>query len=437
MSSEPDTIDVLDVDYTPIRNFGLLVLMVTVGIFGTWSYFAPIGSSALALGSVAVKSHRKTVQHLDGGIIQKIFVKDGDLVEAGQQLMLLDDTQINAQMEMLKGQYISHKSLSERLTAERNNKQKVLFSSELTEMSDSRVKEAIEGQRNIFKARKNSHQGEMAVLQQRIQQLDSKISGLVAQRVSKKELAGSYVKEIKGLRKLLADGFVEKQRLRDLERNLTLTKGDIATLTSDIATTQMQRGETRLQILQNEKKLQEDVAHQLEDANAKLFDIFARLQAVKDKKARAKIKAPVKGSVFNLSIYTEGGVITAGSPILDIVPEGVDLIIRVQISPLDIDRVRMGAVAEVRFSAFSNKTIPTLEGVLTAISADSFVDEKTGNSFYQATVELTEESRVNLGDLKLIPGMPVEVLVNTGERTLFEYLMQPISDAFARAFIEE
>ncbi len=436
--TEIDSTDIpFNIDHKPVRNLGILVLLVTFGVFGTWSFLAPIDSSALAIGSVAVKSHRKTVQHLDGGIIRKILVKEGDSVIAGADLVILDDTQINAQLKMLRGQFIAHKSLSERLEAERNKMSEIRFSHILNEMDDDRVQQALEGQRNIFKARKISHEGAMAVLRQRIQQLESKISGLTAQRKSKKELANSFNKEIKGLAKLLADGYVEKQRLLDLERNLTITKGDIATITSEIATTQMQRGETQLEILQSDKKIQEDIAHQFEETNVKLFDIFARLQAIEDKKNRTVIKAPVTGVVFNLSIYTEGGVITSGAPILDLVPEGVDLIIRAQVSPLDIDRVTIGAIAEVRFSAFSNKTTPTMEGEVKKISADSLINESNGIPFYLATIELTYDSQNKLGDLKLIPGMPVEVLINTGERTLFEYLMQPISDAFAKSFIEE
>jgi membrane fusion protein, epimerase transport system len=421
----------------PIRIVGYIILLLTFGVFGTWSFIAPIDSSALAVGTVSVKNHRKTVQNLDGGIISKLLVKDGDAVKAGDNLVILDDTQIKAQLEMLGGQFITQKSLSDRLKAESNQLSKIKFSPELLAMNDERVQEAIQGQTHIFTSRKNTYTGEINVLQQRIQQLNSKIVGLNAQKESKQNLVVSYGEEIKDLKELLAEGFADKQRLRDLERNHTMVSGEIATLTSDIASTQMQRGETELEILQTEKKFQEDVANQQEEANAQLFDITERLRAVKDKASQTLIKAPVNGLVFNLSVYTEGGVISPGKPILDIVPKDEDLIINAQVAPLDIDRVKIGSIAEVRFSAFNSKTTPTMEGVVNKVSADSFVNESTGAQYYLATIDLTADSQKKLGDLKLVPGMPAEVLINTGERTFFEYLMQPITDAFARSFIEE
>jgi epimerase transport system membrane fusion protein len=421
----------------PIRIIGYVILLLTFGVFGTWSFIAPIDSSSLAQGTVMVKSHRKTIQNLDGGIISKLLVKDGDVVKAGDNLLILDDTQIKAQLELLRGQFISGKSLSDRLHAERVQLSKIKFSPELLTMHDDRVQEAIQGQTHIFTSRKNSYVGEIKVLQQRIQQLNSKIVGLNAQIDSKKHLVVSYGEEIDDLQELLAQGFADKQRLRDLERNHTLVSGEIATLTSEIASTQMQRGETELQILQTEKKFQEDVANQQEEVNAQLFEITEKLHAVEDKASQTVIKAPVSGIVFNLSIYTEGGVISPGKPILDIVPEDEDLVITAQVSPLDIDRIKIGSIAEVRFSAFKSKTTQTMEGVISKLSADSLINEKTGAQYYLATIDLTEDSQKKLGNLKLIPGMPAEVLINTGERTFFEYLMQPVTDAFARSFIEE
>lgn len=434
-----DTQEILNVvtDDKPIRRLGYAIILLTFGVFGTWSAVAPIDSSVLATGTVAVKSHRKTVQHLDGGIISKLLVKDGDKVKAGDTLLLLDDTQVKAQLEMLRGQFITQKSLSDRLQSERDQLSAIKFSKALLDMHDERVQEAIKGQQHIFDSRKNSYRGEIEVLKQRIQQLNAKKEGLTAQRTSKQSLVGSYGDEVKDLKELVAQGFADKQRLRDLERNFTSINGEIATLASDIASTDMQRGETQLQIVQTEKKFQEDVANLQEEANAQLFDITERLHAVEDKELQSVIKAPVSGVIFNLSIYTEGGVITAGKPILDIVPEDEDLVISAQVSPMDIDRIKIGAISEIRFSAFNSKTTPTMEGVINKVSADSFVNEANGTQYYLATVNLTKDSEQKLGNLKLLPGMPAEVLINTGERTLFEYLMQPLTDAFARAFIEE
>lgn len=436
MPSAPN-LPVVHTDDRPIRWIGYLVLIATLGVFGIWSYLAPIDASSLAPGNVTVKSHRKTVQHLDGGIVSKLLIKDGDSVKAGDDLVILDDVQIKAQVEMLRGQWLAQQALSDRLNAERSQQSSIRFSPKLNELKDARVQEAIATQNHSFQVRKSNHQGEISVLKQGIEQLGSKIAGLKAQKDSKHKLAASYLEEIQDLKELLAQGFADKQRLRELERNHTLTTGEIATLVTDLASAELQKGEMQIEILQSERKFQEDIAKQLEEVSAQLFDTNERLQAVLDKEQRTVIKAPASGIIFNLAVHTEGGVIAPGNPILDIVPEAEELIITAQVSPIDIDKIKVGAVSEVRFTAFDNKTTPVLEGKVGKISADSFSNEKNGNQYYLADIELTPNSQKDLGELKLIPGMPAEVLINIGSRTLFEYLMQPITDAFARTFNED
>jgi len=428
---------VLNTDDKPIRRIGFLILFIMIGIFGTWSFIAPIDSSALASGTVVVKSHRKTIQHLEGGIVNEINVRDGDLVEVGDSLLNLDGTQIKAQIKILQGQYISAAAISSRLKTERTQKKEISFSDDLKQLNDSRVQEAIAGQTQIFIARRNSLQGELGILKQRIGQLSLKIKGLKTQQKSNHQLLTLYAEEIADLKELLADGFADKQRLRELQRQHTQANSDIAALMTEIASTQMQQGETKLQILQTERKFQEEVATQLEEVNSELFSISEQLVVAKDQDRRSLIVAPVKGMILGMSAHTKGGVIGPGQAILDIVPEDEELIINAQVAPLDIDRIQIGTKAEVRFSAFNSKTTPVMEGRVQTISADSLLDEVTGMQYYQAKIELTPESYKRLGGLVLIPGMPAEVLINTGERTMFEYLVQPLTDAFARSFIEE
>lgn len=427
----------VNTDDKPVRLIGFIILFVMIGIFGTWSFIAPIDSSALATGVVAVKSHRKTIQHLEGGIVSEINVGDGDLVEVGQTLLTLDGTQVKAQIKILQGQYISAAAIGARLDAERQNATKVFFPIELKELKDSRVQETIEGQAQIFMARRNSLQGELSILKQRIGQLGLKIKGYETQQESKHKLLFSYAEEIEDLRNLLANGFTDKKRLRELERQHTQTNSEVAGFITEIASTRMQQGETELQILQTERKFQEDVATQLEEANAELYSITEQLVVAGDKVQRSVIVAPVKGMILGMSAHTQGGVIGAGQAVLDIVPEDEELIIDVQVAPLDIDRIQIGTSAEVRFSAFNSNTTPVMIGKVQTISADSLQDQVTNMQYYQVKIELTPESYMRLGGLVLIPGMPAEVFINTGKRTLFEYLMQPLSDAFARSFIEE
>ena len=424
-------------DDRSVRTIGIIILVVTFGILGTWGYLAPIDSAALAPGYVAVKSHRKTVQHLDGGIVSQLLAKDGDVVKAGDVLLILDGTEVKAQLEILRGQHITLAAQLARLIAERDQLNQIKFPDDLQDLSDAHIAEARHGESQIFTSRKSAYQGEISVLNQRASQLSAKIKGLEGQRTSKQELMKSYGDEVHDLKELLAEGFANKQRLRDIERNHANATSDVAALSAEIAGNEIQIGETKLQILQIQKKFQEEVAAKLGEVQAELYDVAQRLLATTDKVIRTEIKAPANGRVLGLSVHNVGGVITPGKPILDIVPQKEELIIDAQVSPMDIDRVIVGLLAEVRFSAFKQALTPKMQGKVINLSADRLTDEKTGMPYYQAQVELTPDSFEKLGDMELVPGMPAEVLINTGERTVFEYLMQPITNAFARAFIED
>jgi epimerase transport system membrane fusion protein len=323
------------------------------------------------------------------------------------------------------------------LEAERDGKPKVIYPEGLNNVSDSRAIEAKRTEEQIFTSRKNAHEGEMAVLKQRIGQLNSKVDGLKGQQASKQDLLTSYKEELRDLKELLAEGFVDKQRLRDVERQHSLNSGEISALSAEIAGSQIQIGETKLEILQLEKKFQEEVAGKLSEAQAELYDVTQRMLAIRDKVVRIDIKAPVDGRVMGLAVHTLGGVILPGHPILEIVPQQEELVIEAQVTPLDVDRVNIGLVAEVRFSAFKQAITPVIEGKVINLSADRLIEEKTGTPYYLAQIELTPDSYQKMQHLELVPGMPVEVLIKTGERTVFEYLTKPISNAFARAFIED
>ncbi len=428
---------VLVTDDRPIRHIGNIVIIATIGIFGVWSYFAPLDSSALAPGFVAVKSHRKTVQHLDGGIVRELLVKEGAVVKEGDVLIRLDDTAIKAEQDILRSQQITLSAQVARLTAERDRKERVVFPESLLDDSDPRAIEAKLAETQVFQARKLSHEGEVSMLKQRSSQLSMRVGGLQGQRTAKQSLSESYKDELKDLRELLAEGFTGKQRVRDIERNLTLATGEIAALTSEIATDQLQIGEAQMQILQSEKQFQEGVAGKLGESQAQLYDVSQRLLATRERMARTEIRAPSAGRVLGLAVHNPGTVIGSGRPILDVVPQKEELIVTAQVSTMDIDRVHEGLKAEVRFSSFKQALAPKVEGTVTVLSADRLSDERSGMSYYQAQIELTPESYEKLGDIELLPGMPAEVLINTGERTVLEYLLQPITNAMSRAFIED
>ncbi|MDX9874763.1 MAG: HlyD family type I secretion periplasmic adaptor subunit [Spongiibacteraceae bacterium] len=417
-----------------IRRIGYTILILVFGVFGGWAALAPLDSAALAPGVVTVKSYRKTVDHLEGGIVREIHVRDGDQVRAGDVLLVLDPTQVAAELEAVRSQLAAYEALEARLIAERDGLPELSFEDD---SSDPRVVAARLSEQAIFKARREARLGETAVLEQRIGQLREQIRGLRAVIASKEELIASHREEIADLSALLEEGFVDKQRLREQERAYHRLQAEIADHNSAVARTDVQIGETELQILQLKKDSQEEVANQLAEVQTRVYELRERLAALQDRLTRTVIRAPESGMVLGMQVHTIGAAIRPATPIMDIVPDSGDLIVEAKISPVDIDRVAVGKLADIRFSAFKSSTTHVIEGRLVQISADRLVDETNGMPYYLGRLELTEKGRRDLGELVLVPGMPAEVLINTGERTLVQYLVQPATNALARSLIED
>jgi len=418
------------------RLIGFAIVFVTFGIFGTWATFAPLESAALAPGVVTVQSYRKTVQHLEGGIVKELLAHDGDMVAAGDPLIVLDDTQLRAEYGMTRSQLVASQAMEARLVAERDGLGTIDFG-RMLEADTRRAQEARESENRIFNARRGSRLGEISVLQKRIGQLNEQISGLQSMISTKRKLETSYSGEIGELRELLSEGYVDKQRLLEQERKLGMLRAEIADHQSDIIRTKLQISETELQIVQLNKDFSSEVVGQLAEVQTRVFDLQERISALEDRISRVVIRAPEDGMILGMKIHTVGGVVGPGTPLLDIVPSVSDLIVEAQVSPIDIDRVSVGKKADIRFSAFKNATTPEIEGKVVQLSADRLMNEQTGMPYYLARVALTEEGIQALGALKLQPGMPAEVLINTGSRTMLQYLMQPATDAFARSMIED
>lgn len=436
MPNVPDSGFNLDISDRVPRTIGLYIVLTVFGGFGLWAMLAPLDSAALAPAVVIVKNYHKTVQHLEGGIVSEILVTDGQLVEQGQKLLVLDATQARAELGILKGQYFTTRAMDNRLAAERDSLDTVDFSADL-DVGDMRALEAIKNEELIFEARRSDRLGEIEVLGQRIVQLESQIQGLRALVASKGEIVSSYNEEVNDLTELLSEGYVDKRRLRELQRGLSRSVGEVADHRASIAQAEVKIGETRLHILQLNKRFTTEVVDQLAETQARVYDLRERISAIQDRLRRTVITAPVEGIVMGMNTHTIGGVVRPGETLLDIVPEHAELVIDARVAPMDIDRVSVGMEATIRFSAFKNATTPILHGILRNISADRLVDEQTGIPYYLVRVEVSDESKKMLGSLVLIPGMPAEVLIKTGERTLFEYLVQPARNAFARSLIED
>ena len=419
---------------TPVR-IGLTIFALVFGVFGGWAVFAPIDGAAYAPGEVTVESQNKSVQHLEGGIIAEILVGNGDLVEPGQPLINLDRTQPQAQLDVARNQYMANLVREARLIAQRDGAVSIAWPATL-DQNDPATREEINAQTYIFETRKTALEGNVDVLEQRIGQLENRVIGMEASRASRLLLAGSYEAELEDTRQLLDQGFSDRIRLRELERNFANFSGEAGELAANIASTEMQVGETRLQIQQIEKDFSNEVAAEFAETRTNLNDLLERIIALEDVVERTVIRSPDGGYVTGMQTHTVGGVISPGMIIADIVPEDDELVIEAQVSPNDIDRVALNQEANIRFSAFGNMT-PTIYGEVTNLSADSFQDQNTGLSYYTAEIMVTPDGMDDLGELVLMPGMPAEVFITTGERTFLQYLFKPFSNAVARSFRED
>lgn len=417
------------------KRIGMTLMFFVFVVFGGWAVLAPLDGAAFAPGTVTVKSYKKVVQHLEGGIVADILARDGDLVEQGQPLLILDDTQSTASLEIANTQHISLRAKETRLIAERDGLDQVAYPRGFS-TQDARVQQEVNAQNEIFAARKAANEGRAEILQQRINQLQNQVMGMQALRKAKEQLAASYEDELRETQALLEQGFSEKTRLRQAERSFASFSGEAAELTANIAATEVQIGEARLQILQQDSDFQNEVVTELGEVQTSLQDARERVTALEDLVSRTTVVAPDTGVVNGMQVHTIGGVIGPGSPIAEIVPESDELVIEASVNTIDIDRVSEGQEARVRFSTFGSSA-PTIFGEVISLSADAMQNEATGMSFYLARVEVYEDGMTDLGDLALMPGMPAEVYINTGARTFIQYLFKPLSNAVARSFNED
>lgn len=417
------------------RRAGILIAVAVFGVFGLWATLAPLNGAAHAPGTVTVRSYRQVVQHLEGGMVSEINAQNGDFVEAGAPLLALDSTQSLAQLEIANAGFAALTTIEARLIAERDGLDSIVYPASLSAAGANAVEE-MAVQTQIFEARKAAREGGIAVLEQRIEQLKSRVTGLEAMKLSKEELVASFADELADVRLLLEEGFADKIRLRELERNHSVLKGEDAELVATISSTEMQIGETQLQILQTNNEFQSEVVNQLGEVQTSLKDARERTTALHDVVNRTVVRAPVSGVVNSMQYHTIGAVIGPGNPIADIVPQSDELVVEARVSPVDIDRVTIGQEATIRFSAFSS-SVPTIFGTVLGVSADAMVDQQTGMPYYMARVQVTPEGMTELGGLALVPGMPAEVFIASGSRTFFQYVMKPFSNALARSLIED
>ncbi len=416
---------------------GFVVIALFFGVFGGWSALAPLDSAAIAPGVVRVDTNRKTVQHLEGGIIKDIKVRDGDTVTMGQILIELDDTQARATLDLLRGRKMAAGALEARLVAERDGTRAIEFPQWLLDDDDPAKADVIAGQTKIFEARRKSLDTQAAILKQRIAQFSEEIVGLKGQIGSENKQLALILEEIGDVQTLFDKGLAEKPRLLALQRLAAEIEGNRSQNEANIARIKQSIGETRLQIIELKAAMIGEVVEQHREVQSELFDLEERMLASQDILKRTVIRAPLDGTVVALQVYTREGVISPGAPILDIVPSQDRLVISAQIDPNDIDVVHIGQKAEVRFTAFSRRDTVPVEGIVASVSADRLTDETSGKSYFLARISLPDEALEALNDAELVSGMQAEVMIITGERTLLDYILNPLSRSIDRSLRED
>jgi HlyD family type I secretion membrane fusion protein len=415
---------------------GYLIVTVTFFVLGAWSAIAKLDSAVVASGVVAVESNRKTVQHLEGGIINEILVREGQRVKQGDILFRIDPTQVQANFDLQQNQLYAALTQEARLVAEREGATEVTPPEELQEVRvHPTVARALADQIKEFHERRASLSGQMDLLEAKIGQYKIEIEGLIVQQKATETQLRWIVEELADLRSLLDRNLVQKSRVLALEREKSRLEGVIGRSTADQAKAQNGIGEAELQIRQLRQKFLEEVSGQILEARQKIADLREKVRVAKDVFRRLVIAAPVSGTVQNLKFFTVGGVIKAGEPLLEIVPERDRFIVQAHVSPHDTESLIPGMRAEIRFTAFRTNVLPLIMGHVESVSRDRLIDETTRQPYFLTQI-IVEDVPREVRE-RLVAGMPADVLLPTGERTVLDYLVRPLKDRINSALREK
>jgi HlyD family secretion protein len=417
---------------------GLRVLLVAGILGGGWTAFVPLAGAVVVPGNLVVQSNVKNIQHPTGGVVAEITVQDGSRVQAGDLLLRLDATQVRASLQMVSKQLDELRAKIARLLTERDGLARMEVPAELASVSgDETAKRLLASEESLFKARWNARQSQKDLLQGRVAQLTEEISGLEAQIDSKAKQLELIAGELTGVQELYDKHLVPLARLTALQRESARIEGERGQLVSSIAETKSKIGETQLQMVRADQDFRTDVVKDLGDAQGKEAELVERSVAARDVLDRIEIHAPVSGIVHQLAAHTIGGVIRPGDSIMEIVPDSEDLQVEARLQPKDIDQVRTGQPAFVRFTAFNQRVTPQLTGTVSYVSADTSKDQQTNTPYFTVRVLLSDQERRRLAGQQLVPGMPAEVFMQTRSRTMMSYLFKPIADQMRRAFVEQ
>ncbi|MBI5263571.1 MAG: HlyD family type I secretion periplasmic adaptor subunit [Bradyrhizobium sp.] len=415
----------------------LLVVCFVLGL-GIWSAFAPLESAAVASGVVESESSRKTIQHLEGGIIKRILVADGDIVHTGQTLIALDDTRARAEVQSLQAQFWDAMAREARLHAEQQGQEQVTFPAGLDAAGPEHTAAAavVMAQQNIFETRRQVFQSQAAVIRERKLQVVKEIEGLKAQEDAVAQRADIVREELEMVTTLVNKGLERRPRLLNLQRELADVEGRRGEIAAQISRAKQVINESQATLLKLESDRQNEVAQSLREAQNQVFQLRERLVAAQDQLSRTQVKAPEDGVITDLKVHTRGGVIGAGVPLMDLVPRQDRLIVTARLRPEDIDVVHPGLKADVHLVPYNQRRVPNLKGTVMHVSADRLIDKRNDQPYYATRIRV-QDSRIVEDGIQIIPGMPAQVFITTGRGTVALYALRPVLDSFNGAFRED
>lgn len=425
---------------SPRRVVGTGRLIILVFLFGflAWAVLAPLRSAIMAPGTVMVESRVKTVQHLEGGIVRDILVNEGQSVKAGQVLIRMDGTQAQANLQSLVDQGDALEAQEARLETQRDGKDRITFPAGLMKRAaDPKVAQAMQGEVNTFNSQRDALQKQIDILNQRSSENVRIVAGLKDEQVAADQQIALINREIEGVQTLYAKGLATLPRLLALQRQAADLSGQRSQFVEKIAQTRLTSGENDLQIMNLKNQQLSDTVKELRDVQTKRYDVVDRTQAARDVLTRLDVRAPVAGKVVDLAVHTKGAVVAAGSPLMKIVPQKETLEVDAHIRPEDADKVRSGMRARVYLSAYQSRRLPIILGNVTNVAADRQVDQHTGQAYFTVNVSVDAGALRKYPDVKLVPGLPVEVALDTGSHTAFDYFLEPITDVLRRGMREK
>ncbi len=417
--------------------FGFASIIAMCGVFGAWTAMADINGAVIAPATITAETYSKKVQHREGGNISRILVKDGELVQVGQNLVLLDPTETKAELDIIDGQLSEMLVKKARLEAQRDDMSTITLPVAIeTRKAEPNIAQTVAGQQRLLKSIEDTVAGKKSQLNEQIGQLTDQIKGYQSQIDSGKRQLVLINQEASNLRKLQKQGLVPASRVMAMDRETARLDGEQGQLQANRSGSEAKIGEIKLQIIQVGEEVRNQALTELRDVDAKISELDGRNVAAKARLAHASIKAPITGTIYQLSIHTEGGVVAPGETLMMIVPQGDDLVLQAQVSPNDISHVHVGQSASIRFNSFSARVTPEIAGEVSQVAADTSRVDQQSPPFYAIRLTISAKELEKLGQNKLKPGMSAEAFIRTESRSPFSYLVKPLMDQVAHAMRE-